>query len=99
MQTIRRSEETELRKIERNFAKLRREQAGRNSLLSFVRYFWHTLEPQSRKLVEGWPLEAIRTHLKAVTFGNITRLLINVPPGFMNSLLADAFWPAWSGAR
>jgi hypothetical protein len=27
--------------------------------LSFVRYFWHTLERKSRKLIEGWPLEAI----------------------------------------
>jgi hypothetical protein len=43
----------------------------------------------------GWPLEAICVHLEAVTFGDITRLLINVPPGFMKSLLTDVFWPAW----
>jgi hypothetical protein len=91
----RRKDETEHQKIERNFAKLRREQSGRGSLINFVRYFWHTLEPQSRKLVEGWPLEAICLHLEAVTFGDITRLLINVPPGFMKSLLTDVFWPAW----
>jgi hypothetical protein len=40
-------------------------------------------------------LEAICVHLEAVTFGDITRLLINVPPGFMKSLLTDVFWPAW----
>jgi hypothetical protein len=91
----RRHEETERQKIERNFAKLRREQSGRGSLINFVRYFWHTLEPQSRKLVEGWPLEAVCLHLEAITFGDITRLLINVPPGFMKSLLSDVFWPAW----
>jgi hypothetical protein len=34
-------------------------------------------------------------HLEAVTFGEIKRLLINVPPGFMKSLLTDVFWPAW----
>ena len=28
-------------------------------------------------------------------FGDITRLLINVPPGFMKSLMTDVFWPAW----
>jgi hypothetical protein len=44
------------------------------------------LEPPKRKLVEGWPLEAIALHLEAVTFGDIDRLLINVPPGFMKSL-------------
>jgi hypothetical protein len=31
----------------------------------------------------------------AVTFGEINRLLINVPPGFMKSLLVNVFWPAW----
>jgi hypothetical protein len=46
-------------------------------------------------MVEGWPLDAICLHLEGVTFGDITRLLINVPPGFMKSLLTDVFWPAW----
>ena len=30
-----------------------------------------------------------------MTFGDVKRLLINVPPGFMKSLLTDVFWPAW----
>ena len=63
-------------------------------LLSFVRYFWHILEPGT-KFVDGWALEAVCEHLEAVTFGEITKLLINVPPGFMKSLLTDVFWPAW----
>ena len=45
------------------------------------------LEPPKRKLVEGWPLEAIALHLEAVTFGDIKRLMINVPPGYMKSLM------------
>jgi hypothetical protein len=87
--------EAEQARISRDFAKLRKQQARRRGLIDFVRYFWHTLEPQERKLVEGWPLEAICLHLEAVTFGNVTRLLINVPPGFMKSMLVDVFWPAW----
>ncbi|HEV8692864.1 MAG TPA: phage terminase large subunit [Lysobacter sp.] len=63
-------------------------------LLEFVRYFWHILEPGT-KFRDGWALEAICEHLEAVTFGEITKLLINVPPGFMKSLLTDVFWPAW----
>lgn len=66
----------------------------RGGLLSFVRYFWHILEPGT-PFVEGWPLEAVCQHLEAVTFGEITNLLINVPPGFMKSMLTDVFWPAW----
>lgn len=72
----------------------RRKQAQRGGLIEFVRYFWHVLEPVT-PLVEGWPLEAICDHLEAVTFGEVTRLLINVPPGFMKSLLTNVFWPAW----
>jgi hypothetical protein len=63
-------------------------------LLAFVRYFWPVLEPGT-KFRDGWALEAICEHLEAVTFGEITKLLINVPPGFMKSLLTDVFWPAW----
>jgi len=66
----------------------------RGGLLSFVRYFWHILEPGT-KFRDGWALEAICEHLEAVTFGEVTKLLINVPPGFMKSLLTDVFWPAW----
>jgi hypothetical protein len=73
-----------------------RDAAGvwQGGLLSFVRYFWHILEPGT-KFVDGWALEAVCEHLEAVTFGEITKLLINVPPGFMKSLLTDVFWPAW----
>lgn len=63
-------------------------------LMAFVRYYWSVLEPET-PLVDGWALWAICEHLEAVSFGEITRLLINVPPGFMKSLLVDVFWPAW----
>lgn len=63
-------------------------------LLSFVRYFWHVLEPGT-EFTEGWILEAIIEHLEAVTFGEITNLLINVPPGCCKSLLTNVFWPAF----
>jgi predicted phage terminase large subunit-like protein len=64
------------------------------SLLEFVRMFWRIVEPK-RDFVEGWALEAMCEHLTAVTAGEINRLLMNVPPGFMKSLLTDVFWPAW----
>lgn len=63
-------------------------------LMAFIRHFWHVLEPET-ELVEGWALYAIVEHLEAVTFGEIRRLLITVPPGFMKSLCTDVFWPAF----
>lgn len=63
-------------------------------LMAFIRRFWSVLEPNNA-LVEGWALYAIILHLEAVTYGEIKRLLITVPPGFMKSLCTDVFWPAW----
>ncbi len=73
-----------------------RDEAGvwRCGLLSFVKYFWHVLEPET-PFVSGWVLEAVAEHLEAVTFGEIQNLLINVFPGAMKSLMTNVFFPAW----
>jgi predicted phage terminase large subunit-like protein len=65
-----------------------------HGLLKFVRLMWSAVEP-SRQFIEGWHIDAICEHLEAVTRGEITRLLINVPPGFAKSMILDVFWPAW----
>ena len=64
------------------------------SFAGFVRAAWHVLEPVS-PLKWGWSLDAICDHLEAVTAGEVKRLLINVPPGCMKSLLVGVLWPAW----
>lgn len=70
-----------------------RQAESHGGLLAFVRYFWPVVEP-ARPLIEGWPLEAICEHLQAVSRGEIKRLCISVPPGFMKSLCANVFWCA-----
>lgn len=67
------------------------------TLIGFVKEAWHILEPGT-KMVEGWAMEAICEHLEAITYGDITRILINVPPGFSKSLLTNVFFPAWEWA-
>lgn len=47
----------------------------------------------------NWHIDVIADHLQAVTLGEISRLLINVPPGTMKSLLCCVLWPAWMWAR
>lgn len=64
------------------------------SLANFVREAWKVLEPQA-SYIHGWHIDAICLHLEAVTDGRINRLLINVPPGSMKSLLVSVLWPAW----
>lgn len=64
------------------------------SLHFFVRLMWSAVEPK-RKFVDGWLLRAMCDHLEATTDGTIKRLIINVPPGSMKSLLVNVFFPAW----
>jgi len=66
----------------------------RRSLAEFAKRAWRVLEPVA-ELKWGWSLDAICLHLESVTKGEITRLLMNVPPGSMKSLLSGVIWPAW----
>lgn len=67
---------------------------AKRSLADFARMAWHILEP-STELKWGWALDAICEHLEAVTDGHVKRLLMNVPPGSMKSLLTGVIFPAW----
>lgn len=63
------------------------------SLPFFIRRFWHVLEP-ARPVVWSWHLDVICEHLCAISRGEMIRLLINLPPGMMKSLVM-VFWTAW----
>ncbi len=67
---------------------------SKRSLANFAKKAWHVLEPAA-ELKWGWALDAICEHLEAVSAGEIKRLLMNVPPGSMKSLLTGVIWPAW----
>ena len=64
------------------------------SLLTFMQRGWKALEPGTPFLT-SWAVGAICEHLEAVSRGEITRLLINVPPGCTKSMTVNVFWPAW----
>ena len=82
-----------MRLTENDILNVERELCKR-SLSAFAKRAWHVLEPDA-KLMWGWSLDAICEHLEAVSSGEIKRLLINVPPGCMKSLLTGVIWPAW----
>jgi predicted phage terminase large subunit-like protein len=71
-----------------------------NDLAYFVKTAWSIVEPGT-PYVHGWHIDMICAHLEAITNGEVidgrvyNRLLINVPPGMMKSLLVAVFWPAW----
>jgi phage terminase large subunit-like protein len=68
--------------------------AAPGGLIEFVRYFWRVLEPVT-PFVDGWCIEGMCEHLEAISAGKLNRLLVNVSPGFMKSMLLNVWWPAY----
>jgi hypothetical protein len=71
-------------------------------LVGFIREAWpHIPELADKPYIHGWHIDMIALHLEAVTSGKLleigkqNRILCNVPPGAMKSLLVSVFWPAW----
>jgi hypothetical protein len=60
----------------------------------FIKQAWHVVEP-AIELKYNWHIDAVAEHLEAVTRGQISNLIINIPPGCMKSLSGCVFWPAW----
>lgn len=72
-----------------------------DSFVTFIRAAWPQVEP-GQPYVHNWHIDFICAHLQAITEGVMideeeyyNRLLINVPPGMMKSLLVNVFWPSW----
>lgn len=69
-----------------------------SSLAAFTHAAWEIIEPGT-KLVWNWHLDTMCGYLEAVADGRVKRLIINVPPGSMKSLLASVMFPAWVWTR
>lgn len=70
----------------------------RRDLPQFLRDSWH-VHHEGTPLIWNWHLDAICDHLRACTTGDITRLIINVPPRTLKSHTVSVAWPAWWWAR
>ena len=64
------------------------------SLVDFIRLAWRIIEP-AREYLHNWHIDAMGEYLTAVTNGQITRLIINVPPRYMKSITTTVMWPCW----
>jgi predicted phage terminase large subunit-like protein len=65
-----------------------------STLSGFINEAWPILEPEAR-YIPSWHVDAIAEHLTAVSRGQITRLLMNFPPGSMKSLTTSVTWQAF----
>ena len=66
----------------------------RHDFVSFAARCFQELNPQA-ELAMNWHLEVIAAKLTAVREGKIRRLIINLPPRHLKSLMASIAFPAW----
>ena len=66
----------------------------RQDFSTFAARCFHDLNPHA-ELAMNWHLELIAAKLTAVRQGKIRRLIINLPPRHLKSLMASIAFPAW----
>src|SRR6516165_642619 len=66
----------------------------RSDLGYFAERCFYELNPQT-PFFRNWHIEVIAAKLTAVREGKIRRLIINLPPRHLKSLLASIAFPAW----
>ena len=68
--------------------------ACRTDFVSFVRKVFHVLNP-SAIFHMNWHICAIAYYLEQVRLGKIKRLIINVPPRSLKSIMSSVAFPAF----
>jgi predicted phage terminase large subunit-like protein len=66
----------------------------RVDVASFVRRCFHSLAPTSSFLM-NWHIHALAHHLEQVRLGKIKRLIINMPPRSLKSIVCSVAFPAF----
>lgn len=66
----------------------------RCDLASFIEKTFHTVDPGTDYL-HNWHIDLLADRLTQVMQGNITRLIINIPPRSLKSVCISVAWPAW----
>jgi hypothetical protein len=77
-----------------NLSRAQYEAVLRQDFTSFAARCFHELNPQA-ELSMSWHLEVIAAKLTLVRQGRIKRLIINLPPRSLKSLMASVALPAW----
>ena len=56
------------------------------------------MEPTT-PFLPNWHIDLVCEYLEAETAGDLTRLVINLPPRYGKSLLVSVLWPVWEWVR
>ncbi len=82
-----------MRHLTRHDVKACEKEYCQRRLSHFIEMAWPHVDPQP--YVHGWHMDAMGDHLEACATGEITRLLINIPPGTSKSSATSVFFPAY----
>lgn len=63
-------------------------------LAPFVKKVVSTVDPGTA-YKHNWHIDLICEYLEACTYGDIKRLIINIPPRHLKTLIVSVAWPAW----
>lgn len=66
----------------------------RKSLAPFVKKVVATVDPGA-VYRHNWHIDVICEYLEACTSGDIRRLIINIPPRHLKTIIVSVAWPAW----
>jgi len=67
------------------------------SLSVYTRQAWPIIDPAD--YLHNWHIDCISEYLEAASVGQIKRLLINLPPRNMKSIITSVSWPTWVWAK
>jgi hypothetical protein len=72
-----------------------RNEICRTDFVSFIELVFHLLAP-GRPFLMNWHIRALAYHFEQVRLGKIKRLIINLPPRFLKSLISSIAFPAFA---
>lgn len=75
-------------------ARVKYDAARRQNFSLFFHHVMRSVAP-GVTYVHNWHIDAIAEYLAAAARGEITRLIINLPPRMLKSTLISVAWPAW----
>ena len=70
----------------------------RRSFKFFLQKVFKILNPSS-KLLWNWHIDYICSAMEEIACGNIKRLIINIPPRYLKSIICSVAFPAWMLGR
>ena len=70
----------------------------RSNFPAFLRFAFRELN-SNQQLIDTWHIDVLAEHLERVAKGEITRLIINLPPRCLKSLAASIALPVWMQGR